>query len=129
MRAVVDALDSLSRHPEVRAREDYQDFTAEADHGTQRVVVTTADPARFHALLRAVAAEGGFGPGAVFERLLEAELAAQKANTRMASRSPAEVRRRLSHTVNPYLHLGSKPAEVLNAFDKVLEVRPEGAGG
>ena len=128
MRAVLDALASLSRNPDIRAREDFEAFTAKADNATLRVVVTTRDPARFHALLRAVAAEGGFGPGAVFERLLDAELAEQKANTKVASRSPAEVRRRLAQSVNPYLHLGSKPAEVLTAFDKVLEGRPDTGG-
>lgn len=123
-RAVLDALASLARHPDTREREDFQPFTFAHDHASGLVRVTTDDPSRFHAMLRAVAQEGGFGPGAVFDRLLEAELAEMHANTKVARRSPAEVRRRLSHSVDPNLYLGSTPADVLTAFDKVLEVRP-----
>lgn len=121
-RAVLDALNSLSGHPEIKAREDYQPFSAQPGEGG-RVLVTTTDPLRFHALLRDVTAAGGFAPGAVFDRLLDAELLAMKANTKTANRTPAEVRRRLANHVNPYLHLGTKPQDILNAFDQVLEIR------
>lgn len=120
-------MQSLLRHPDTLAREDFQPFTATADQVTGRVVITTADPARFSALLEAILAEGGFAPGTVFERLLEAEMAAQ-ARGKAARRTPAEVRRRLAQTVNPYLHLGMRPDEVRNAFDRVLEVRQEPVG-
>lgn len=128
-RAVHDALESLIRHPGITARPDYEPFTFAPDQTTGLIRVTTADTGRFHALLRAVTDEGGFDPGAVFERLLDAEMTAMHANTKVAKRSPAEVRRRLAQRVNPYLYLGNKSADVLNAFDKVLEVRPPAAAG
>ncbi|CAN5163656.1 hypothetical protein BH23ACT9_BH23ACT9_35500 [soil metagenome] len=121
-RAVLDALNSLSRHPDIKAREDYQPFSAQPWEAG-RVLVTTTDPARFHALLRDVTSAGGFGPGEVFERLMDAEMMAMKADTKTANRTPAEVRRRLAKQVNPYLHLGTKPEDILNAFDQVLEIR------
>ena len=121
-RAVLDAMESLRRHPETVARDDYEPFTATPDHASGRVVITTADPARFSAMLERLVHEGAFAPGTVFERLLDAELAAQ-ASGRAAKRTPAEVRRRLAQTVNPYLHLGNRVEEVRTAFDKVLEVR------
>lgn len=126
-RAVSDALASLNRNPDILARPDYEPFSFVQDDATGLVRVTTADTGRFHAMLRAVTDEGGFDPGAVFERLLEAEIAEMHANPKVARRSPAEVRRRLAQRVNPYLYLGNKPADVLAAFDKVLEVRPPAA--
>jgi hypothetical protein len=117
VRAVDDALRSLSAHPEVRAREDYEPFTAAADHEAGRVIVVTAAPGRFSALLDAMTVEGGFAPGAVFERLVDATML-----QRRKGRTPAQVRREVAERTNPFLHLGNRTDEIRNAFDKIVVV-------